>query len=99
MDKTPLTVFAEFHAKPGREEELRGLLMGLLEPTRKEQGCLRYDLHRDNDKPGHFLFFEDWTSMALLQAHLASPHLTAFQARSADLLEESLRIVFASRIG
>ena len=99
MDKPPLTVFAEFHAKPGREEELRGLLMGLLEPTRKEQGCLRYDLHRDNDKPGHFLFFENWTSMALLQAHLASPHLTSFQARSADLLEEPLRIVFASRIG
>ena len=99
MDKPALTVFAEFQAKPGREEELVGLLKGLLEPTRKEHGCLQYDLHRDNDKPGHFLFFENWTSMALLQAHLGSPHLTAFQARAADLLDGPLRIVFASRIG
>ena len=99
MDEATLTVFAEFRANPGREEELGGLLKGLIEPTRKEQGCLQYDLHADNDKPGHFLFFEKWTSMALLQAHLGSPHLTAFQARSAGLVAEPPRIVFASRIG
>jgi quinol monooxygenase YgiN len=99
MNEPALTVIAEFHAKPGREEELGGLLKGLLEPTRKERGCVQYDLHVDNDKPGHFLFVENWASMALLQAHLGSPHLTAFQARSADLLDEPLRIVFASRIG
>jgi quinol monooxygenase YgiN len=99
MDIPPLTVFAEFQAKPGREDELDGLLKGLLEPTRKERGCLQYDLHADNDKPGHFLFFENWTSMELLRAHLASPHLTAFQARAAELLDGPLRIVFAARIG
>jgi quinol monooxygenase YgiN len=99
MDKPALTVFAEFHAKPGREEELVGLLKGLLEPTRKERGCLQYDLHADNDKPGHFLFFENWASVELLQAHLGSPHLTAFQAQAAELLDGPLRIVFASRIG
>ena len=99
MDEPLLTVIAEFHAKPGKEEELGGLLKALIEPTRKEPGCVQYDLHIDNDKAGHFLFFENWTSMAHLQKHLGSPHLTAFQARSAALLEEPLRIVFASRIG
>jgi quinol monooxygenase YgiN len=99
MDKSSLTVFAEFHAKPGSEQALGELLKGLIEPTRKEQGCLRYDLHVDNDKPGHFLFFEDWVSMALLQAHLGSPHLTALQSQSAGLVAEPPRIVFASRIG
>ena len=99
MDKPALTVFAEFHARPGREEELGRLLKGLLEPTRKEPGCLQYDLHVDNDKPGHFLFFENWTSMPLLDEHLGSPHLTDLQTRSADLVAEPPRIVLASRIG
>ena len=99
MDEPTLTVFAEFHAHPGKEDELRGLLQGLIEPTREEPGCLQYDLHADNDEPGRFLFFERWTSMARLQAHLGSPHFTAFQSRSAGLAAEPPRIVFASRIG
>ncbi len=99
MSEPALTVFAEFRAKPGKEKELGALVRGLIEPTRKERGCLQYDLHVDNDQPGHYLFYENWTSMAELEAHAASLHFTDFQARSADLLQEPLRIVFASRIG
>ena len=98
MDKPLLTVVAEIHAKPGRAEEMGRLLKGLIAPTRKEEGFVQYDLHVDNDNPAHFLFYENWTSMAHLQAHLASPHLTAFDAQSKDLLAEPVRIVFATRI-
>jgi quinol monooxygenase YgiN len=98
MSESPLTVFAEFRAKSGRERELGGLLKGLIEPTRRERGCLQYDLHVDNDQAGHFLFYENWSSMAELQAHLGSPHLTAVLAQSADLLEEPARVVFATRV-
>ena len=99
MDEPLLTVVAESYAKPGREEELGELLKGLIPPTRKETGCVQYDLHVDNDRPGHFLFLEHWTSLAHLQAHLASPHFAAFQARSAELLAEPPRIVLTKRIG
>ena len=99
MDEPLLTVIAEFYAKPGSEEELDGLLKGLIEPTRKESGCVQYDLHVDNDNAGHFLFFENWASRAHLEEHVRSPHFTAFQARSAGLLVEPARAVFASRIG
>ena len=99
MDEPLLTVIAEFYAKPGSEEELGGLLKGLVEPTRKEPGCVQYDLHVDNDKAGHFLFVENWTSKAHLQEHVRSPHFVAFQARSGSLLVEPARAVFASRMG
>ncbi len=98
MDETTVTVFAEFRAKAGMEEELGRLLKELIEPTRKEKGCAQYDLHVDNSQRGHFLFYENWTSMALLQAHLNSPHLTAVLGRSAKLLEEPVRVTFATRI-
>jgi quinol monooxygenase YgiN len=55
-----------------------------------------YDLHTDDGKPPHFLFFEDWTSVAHLQAHLGSPDLTAFQAQPAPVLAEPLQIVLAT---
>ncbi len=98
MDNPPLTVFAEFRAAPGKEKELAAILKGLIEPTRKEQGCLQYDLRVDNDAPGHLYFYENWTSLELLQAHLASPHLAAAEAKWDALLAEPVRVTLATRI-
>jgi quinol monooxygenase YgiN len=92
-------VFAEFYAKPGKENELRKLLLGLIGPTRKDKGYVQYDLHADNENPLHFFFVEKWTSKALLDAHLAAPHLTAFAAKANDLLAQPRRVVMGRHIG
>jgi len=94
-----LRVFAEMYAKPGKEKELRKTLLGLIGPTKKEKGFVQYDLHADNENPAHFLFYEKWTSKALLDAHLAAPHLKAFDAKVKDLLTQPVRLVLATRIG
>ena len=52
----PLTIVAHIHAVPGKEELVQSELEKLVPITRKEAGCLQYDLHRDNDDPTHFLF-------------------------------------------
>jgi len=98
MTEPMLTIFAEMYARPGKEEALREVLRGLIGPTKKEAGCVQYDLHVDNDDPKHFLFYENWTSRALLDAHLASPHLQAFIARQDELLTAPARLVFATRV-
>jgi quinol monooxygenase YgiN len=94
-----LTVVAEMAAKPGKEDDLRRALTALIEPTRKEEGCVQYDLHVATDSPGRFVFYENWTSRELLDRHLASPHLKAFGAMAGDLLAEPPRILTYSRIG
>ena len=80
-----ITVVATFEARPGKETELKQLLLGLLAPTRKEAGCLNYDLHISPDHPAKFLFHENWTSKELLDAHLKSPHLAALLPRVDEL--------------
>ncbi|TAK94934.1 MAG: antibiotic biosynthesis monooxygenase, partial [Verrucomicrobia bacterium] len=45
MNPKTITVVATFKARPGKESELRAALIGLVAPTRKEAGCLNYDLH------------------------------------------------------
>ncbi|MDP3919262.1 MAG: putative quinol monooxygenase [Candidatus Omnitrophota bacterium] len=82
-----LTVVAEMTAKQGKEETLKEELLKLLEPTRMEEGCINYDMHQSHDKPGFFIFYENWISKAHLERHLATPHLKAFFAKEADLLE------------
>ena len=74
----PLTIVAHIHALPDRAEHVRAELEKLVAPTRAEAGCLQYDLHRDDEDPAHFLFFENWESRELWQAHMAAPHLAAY---------------------
>jgi len=77
MSTKVITVTASFQAKPGEEKALCELLTALVEPTRKEDGCLEYDLHVSSDNPAKFLFHENWVSKAHLDAHAASPQLQA----------------------
>ncbi|MFB3829234.1 MAG: putative quinol monooxygenase [Bryobacteraceae bacterium] len=93
-----LTVVAEMQAKPGKEEALKQQLLALIEPTRKEEGCVQYDLHVGTDSAGQFVFYENWTSRELLDRHLASPHLRAFLAVAGGLLVEPPRIATYNRI-
>jgi quinol monooxygenase YgiN len=57
---------------------LRAALEKLVPITRSEYGCLQYDLHQDNENPAHFLFYENWESRELWQAHMNAPHLAAY---------------------
>lgn len=81
-----LTVVAHVHAKKGKEEETRKMLMALVEPTRREAGCLNYDLHQSDDDPALFVFYENWTAKAALDAHLTTPHVQNVLARAGELL-------------
>ena len=70
-----ITVVATFQAKPGKEAELKKALLTLIAPTRKENGCINYDLHQSPEDAGKFLFHENWTAKAALDAHLQSAHV------------------------
>lgn len=82
-----LTVIATLKAKPGKEEDLVSTLRALVEPTHKEEGCLKYEMHRSHENPGHVIFVEDWESRPLWEAHMESPHLQDFSAKQDDLVE------------
>ena len=84
-----LTVVATFEARPGKEAELRAALIGLVAPTRKEVGCINYDLHISTETPTKFLFHENWTSKAALDAHLQTPHIQALLPRVDELCVEA----------
>jgi quinol monooxygenase YgiN len=87
-----------FEAKPGKEKELQALLTGLIEPSRKEEGCIIYDLHRCKDDPKKFLFHEIWTSEAALNKHQQAPHLQAAWTKIPDLLAKPIEAIVWEKI-
>jgi len=98
MSAKTITVVATFEAKPGKEAELRQALIGLVAPTRQEAGCLNYDLHVLPEEPAKFLFHENWTSKAHLDAHLQSPHIKALLPRVPELAVAKPEIKIWERI-
>lgn len=84
---TALTIVAVIKAKPGQAERVKAELVKLIDTTRAETGCINYDLHQDNQNPAQFLFYENWASRALWQAHMGSRHLTDYLAATEGAIE------------
>jgi quinol monooxygenase YgiN len=99
MNSSPLTVVAQMKAKPGQEAAVRKELLSLIEPSRKDAGCLNYDLHESTENPALFMFHENWTSKAHLDAHLAKPELQSVLARVGPMLTESAQITLWRKLG
>ncbi|WP_254442621.1 putative quinol monooxygenase [Ruegeria arenilitoris] len=68
-----LTIVANIKANPSKIDLVKAELIKLIEVTRTEEGCVNYDLHQDNENPAHFLFYENWQSRELWQAHMKPP--------------------------
>ena len=99
MSAKTITVIAIFRAKPGKEAELKKALLTLITPTRKETGCINYDLHESPEDPGKFLFHENWTHKAALDAHLQNTHVQVLLPRMEELAVGMPEIKIWEKIG
>ncbi|HVM50045.1 MAG TPA: putative quinol monooxygenase [Candidatus Acidoferrum sp.] len=88
MNAKTVTVIARMKAQPGKEGQVRQELLSLVAPSRKDAGCLNYDLHQSPDDPALFLFHENWASKAHLDAHLQKPDLQATLGRVGQMVAE-----------
>jgi len=74
MAEDTLRVIAKVKARPGKVNELLSILSSLVEPTRKEPGCISYKLLQNNEDPTDFALIEEWQSTPALQSHFATKH-------------------------
>jgi quinol monooxygenase YgiN len=81
MPKEGAILVAMVKAKPGEEEAVKQALLSLVEPTRKEPGCLCYNLHQSKADKAQFMFYEQWASKDALTAHGKTPHMKALGAK------------------
>lgn len=72
---TQLTIIANITAHPEQIDFVKAELVKLIEVTRAEAGCINYDLHQDINNPAHFMFYENWQTRELWQAHMANQPL------------------------
>ncbi len=81
-----LRVIARVRAKTEHVAQVREILSALVEPTRRESGCLGYELLQNASDPTDFVFVEKWASAAAEQAHFTTSHVSVALQRLIGLL-------------
>ena len=99
MAEKQITLIAKIKAKDGCQEQLKQLAMSMLEPTRAEDGCIKYDLHIHSEDKAYFMFYEIWASKEALDEHIATPHLQNLLEKGKDLMAEPLDVAIWKKIG
>ena len=81
-------------AKAGKENEVGSIFAKLTEESRKEPGCLMYQVHRHKTEPRRFFIYEQYKDDAGLEAHRVTPHFMQYAKkelpRIADRVEGQL---------
>jgi quinol monooxygenase YgiN len=69
-----IRVVASQKIQDAKRDEFLALCREMVEATRKEDGCIAYDLCESADEPGAVAFIEAWESKDTLDAHMQSEH-------------------------
>ena len=82
-----VTIFATFKPKTGLYQEALFVLRDVLEPTRAEPGCLRFDLFAGEDGPTTLHLYEIFVNAAAIDEHRRTQHYQIYRASIEPLLE------------
>ena len=85
-------VLAGLRVKQPFCEEFIERARAVVDSTRKEPGCLRYDLVRDAFAPDAFYFIEEYADDAAFAAHRAMPYMDPFRQYRASVVAEYLGV-------
>ncbi len=88
-------VLAIITTKPGQREAVLDAYRANLPAVLAEEGCIEYGAAVDAEGvgpfqaplgPDSFVVIEKWASLDALRAHAAAPHMTAYAAKTKDLV-------------
>jgi len=82
-----MIVVAKLKAKKGEEKKMENTLKGIIPDVAKEEGTLIYTLHRSQNDPGVFLFYEKYKDVDALTYHSSTPHFKSLFGNIMPLLD------------
>lgn len=74
-----LKIVVNYTFKPEYKDELIKTFETMVDATRKEPGCIYYDLHQDINDSLKFVLLEYWKTKEDLDQHIASAHFKEYK--------------------
>lgn len=83
-----IKVVAKKFVNEGKVEEVIKLYEELVQETRKEEGCIKYELYQDETEPRILAVIEEWENKDALNKHMNSEHFTRIVPMIGELTEK-----------
>ncbi len=94
-----VAVLGTMRVSPEAAKTLLPALKTLVDATRRDDGCIAYDVGLDPFEPGLFRFSELWPDQASLTAHISAAHIAPWRAAiqaAGGVIERNFTIYDAS---
>jgi quinol monooxygenase YgiN len=89
---------ATLKSKPEFTEEVKAMLENMVTESRKEETCIRYDLHQGIDDKTRFVFWEIWESKEALEQHNQQTYIRAFRELAEEKLQAAPEVFLLDKI-
>lgn len=82
-----INIVAKNIVKGGKIEEFKALALKLIKESRKEEGCIEYNLYEDIKNSNILTFIEKWKDEEAINLHNKSEHFTSIVPKLGELLK------------
>jgi quinol monooxygenase YgiN len=90
-----IVVFASFYPKNKKNNEVRDIMLAMVNPTRAEEGNEIYNFYeakKDDGKNNSFHLFEVYKDRASLDFHRNTSHYKNYRSKIVDLLDRPIEV-------
>ncbi|GAF03007.1 putative quinol monooxygenase [Saccharicrinis fermentans] len=87
-----ILITVNFYPSAKHKEDFVLAFNKLAEASRKEDGCITYDIYPKGDGSSEFFLLEKWESKAKLDAHGKSAHFVEFMNAPKEWYEKETKI-------
>lgn len=87
-----IKVIAKITVKPDMIDTLKNIVPGLIAETRKESGCISYQLFQDLNNKNVFAMIEEWENQETLNKHMNSKHFQEAIPKIAAIQEKDMEV-------
>ncbi len=91
-------ILARITVKPEAASAARDILQELVVQSRKEPGCVSYDLYQQTDTPHLFQTVEQWQDQSAANQHMKTAHFAAAVAAAGALFAAPPEILAFSKL-
>ncbi len=92
-----ITKSVTFVAKDGCEDKMNELLSAMVAPSKKEKGCLFYEIFQYENDTKRFMAVETWEDEEALNGHKTSEHYkiykSSYEVYCADKYSDELLVL------
>ena len=94
-----LVIFARFHAREGREDDVAAAIREVVPPTRAEASCRSIEAYGSIRDPRLFYIHSRWIDEAAFEVHAALPHTVRFLETVQSLIDHALDVARTRLLG